>query len=185
MHPTYKGENKNKARIWPCALMIPEEEISPFKTMGKKNLPSQSKSARKRKEKSQGKRLQNCNFSLSVCSVFRAVSRNICGLKTSMWGENLYEGWKLGNMSLVPLRETGLNIFLVSSCKSSVPSREFCHWDTFLLCWWAPSILSSITPFTLFLRRHMVKEMFCISVKYIKTNSKPLCIKGTTLCKLT
>lgn len=140
--------------------------------MGKKNLPSQNKSARKSKEKSQGKRLQNCNFSLSVCGAFRAVGGNTCGLKTSVWAG------KLGKISLIPVREAGLHFFFVGSCKSAVPSWQSYRWDTRLLCQWVPSILSSITPFTLFLRRHMVKEMFCISAKYIQTNSKPMCIKG-------
>lgn len=86
--------------------------------MGKKNLPSQNKSARKRKEKSQGKRLQNCNFSLSVCGAFRAVGGNTCGLKASMWAG------KLEKICIIPVREAGLNFFLVGSCKSAVPSWE-------------------------------------------------------------
>lgn len=86
---------------------------------------------------------------------------------------------KLGKISLIPVREAGLNFFLVGSCKSAVPSWESYHQYTFLLCRWVPSILSSITPFTLFLRRYMVKETFCVSVKFIKINSKPLFIKGT------
>lgn len=147
-----------------------------FQNYGEKNLPSQNKSARKRKEKSQGKILQNCNFSLSVCGAFRAVGGNTCGLKTSM------KAGKLGKICLIPVREAGLNFFLVGSYKSAVPSGEsFCR-DTLLLYQWVPSILSSITPFTLFLRRHMVKETFCISAKYIKIPN--LCASKAQLSKL-
>lgn len=128
--------------------------------MGKKNLPSQNKSARKRKEKSQGKILQNCNFSLSVCGAFRAVGRNTCGLKTSMWAG------KLGKICLILVKEAGLNFFFVGSSMSALPSWESYCRDT-LLCQWVPSVLSSITPFTLFLRRYMVKETFYTSAKYI------------------
>lgn len=147
-----------------------------FQNYGEKNLPSQNKSARKRKEKSQGKILQNCNFSLSVCGAFRAVGGNTCGLKTSM------KAGKLGKICLIPVREAGLNFFLVGSYKSAVPSGEsFCR-DTLLLYQWVPSILSSITPFTLFLRRHMVKETFCISAKYIQIPN--LCASKAQLSKL-
>lgn len=142
------------------------------KLWGKKIFPVRASQQEKGNRNHMAKNYRTI-ISLSVCSAFRAVSGNTCGLKTSMWGG------KLGKISLIPVREAGLKFFLVGSCKSAVLSWESCLQDTLLLCNWVPTILSSITPFTLFLRRHMVKETFCISAKYIKTNSKPLCIKGT------
>lgn len=120
MHPTYKGENKNKAKIWPFWSFTKKDHLS--ERWGKKSSWSEQVSKKMEREKSQDKRkTKERRTVISLCRSAVPLGLSVgtfMGWKSSTWAG------KSEKVSVTHVRSRYV-LSRAGSCRFAVPSLQY------------------------------------------------------------